>query len=207
MRTVTAKADSTGAFRATSGGYGFRLVAALPPQGSPEFLVTNRPGRLPVIVRLDGQGEPLFTFGEARFFGERFKFIEVTGCEDGDCYILETFEHPRELVQPLARPARQGFRLAAAAAVSTSAPSLSTDGYPLRPGQKRITTYFGGTLSVATLWVRQLDGTWFDTQDTADPSSGPRYDTREVAVPGDRFAWRAASANMTQTIEVESEVG
>lgn len=207
MRTVTAKADSTGAFRATSGGYGFRLVAALPPISAPGYLVTNRPGRLPVMVKLNGEGEPLFTFGEARFFAERFKFVEVTGAEDGDCYILETFEHPRELVQPLARAARQAYRLAAAVAVATAAPALATDGYPLRPGQRKITTYFGGTLSVATLWVRQLDGTWFDTQDQADPTSGPRYDTREVAVPGDRFAWRAAAGSMTQTIEVESEVG
>lgn len=206
MRTLIVKADASGACRSTAGGFGFRILSALPSPADPGFNVNERPGRLPVTVRLDGSSEPMTCFGEGHYFPARFKYLDITGAESGDVYLVQIFEDPRELVMPNARSGRQAFILQA---VGTSAPAadpaLATDGFPLRPGQRRITTYFGGVLGSATLWVRRLDGVWFNTADDVDPSAGPRYDTREIAVPGDRAYWRAAGAGLTFALEVESE--
>lgn len=207
MRTLLLKADSAGALRATATGYGFRIVPAIPAPGDAAANVNARPGRMPVIVRRNGTEEPLTCFAEGHYFEERFKFLDIQGAESGDSYLVQVFEAPRELVLPSARAGRQGHVLVpAGTAVPTAVPALSTDGFPLRPYQRRLTTYFEGVLTTATLYVRKLDGTWFNTNETADPTgANPRYETREIAVPGDRAQWVAAAINMTMTVEAESE--
>lgn len=211
MRTVLATVKADGRAEVASPGLGFRLRPGAQPPNALGYSRTQRPGSYPINLRIDGEGEVLTVANADSYYldpKKRFTFLQLVNGTAGDLWHCDVFESTGEGQSPAGRPSRVPIELAATGtAVPTTAPALAADGFALRTGQRRISTYFAGTLSVATLWVQLQNGTWFDTQDQADPASGPRYDTREVAVPGNRFAWRAAAGAMTMTIEAEAEVG
>lgn len=211
MRSVLATVKTDGRAEVASPGVGFRLRPGAQPPNAAGYSRTQRPGSYPVHVRIDGQGEPLIVANSDSFYFPKdrpFTFLQLVSAESGELWQVDVFEHRDEGQTPSGARQRVPFELApTGTAVPTTAPAAATDGYPLRNGQRSISTYFAGTLSVATLWVMLQDGTWFDTQDTADPSSGPRFDARDIRVSARRFAWRAASASMTMTIEVDAEHG
>lgn len=207
---VTVKAD--GRAEANAAGVGFRVRPAVTPKASADYARAARPGSYPVRVRIDGQGEALNVVNADSYYfaeGGRFRFLQVVDGEAGDVWQFDVFESREEGQTPAGRPARAPFELAPlGTAVPTAVPAVAGDGFLLRPGQRKITVYFAGALTTATLWVRQLDGTWFDLNESIDPTgANPRFDTRELGVPGDRFYLRAAAGGMTMKIEVDAEVG
>ena len=214
MRSLVATIKTDGRAEAASPGVGFRVRPGALPRTAPDYARTSRPGSYPIRVRLNGEGEPLlvqnadsYYFSDAKREEPAFKFLQLVDGESGDLWHIDIFETRQEGQTPAGRPSRAPFELLPAGTSAPAAnPALSTDGFPLRPGQRRITTYFAGAAGVATLWVRQLNGTWLNTLETID-STVQAYDTREVAVPGDRAFWRAAAAGLTMTVEVEAEVG
>lgn len=212
MRSGCFQADTTGKLRMRSSGLGFRVAPAVPDASSPSFSRVNRPGRLPLSVRMNNSGgEQLhITNSDARFFADAFTDLFIEGAESGDWYCVEIYESRQEGIIPAASKAVVPVELApAGTAVPAVDPTAFTDGYPLRPGMKAITSYFAGTLQAATLWVRTTGGVWKSLADVVDPSAAGAlaYDSRSIAVPGDRFYWRGAAAAMTVTIEAQMEVG
>jgi len=214
VRSLTVTVKSDGRAEGASPGVGFRVRPAALPRAAQDYSRSARPGSYPVRVRLDGAGESFLVLNaDSYYFAEgrepAFKFLQLVDGDPGDLWQIDVFETRAEGQTPAGRPSRAPFELVPAGTSAPNVnPTLATDGFPLRPGQRRITTYWAGTLGVATLWVRRLDGTWFNTLETVDSSGGAQlYDTREVAVPGDRAYWRATGAGLTYALEVEAEVG
>lgn len=212
MRNSLAIVKADGRAEANAAGVGFRVRPAVVPKASGDYNRAARPGSYPVRVKVGGQGEALNVVNaDSYYFAEkdRFGFLQVVDGDPGDVWQFDVFESRDEGQTPAGRPSRAPFELVRlGTAVPTAVPALATDGFVLRPGQRRLTVYFAGVLTTVTLWVLQLDGTWFDLNETVDPTgANPRYDTRELGVPGDRFYLRAAAGGMTMKIEVDAEVG
>lgn len=211
MRSHFATVKTGGVAEVGAPGVGFRLrPGAFPPNAS-GYARTQRPGSYPIQLKLDGQGEAITVLnGDSYYFGEAggFRFLQLVNGEAGDLWLVDVFESRDEGVTPDGKRQRVPYELApTGTAVPAADPAAAADGYALRNGQKTITTYFGGTLTTATLWVMKQDGTWFNTGEVVDPTGAPFYDTRDIRVSAKRFAWRAAAANMTMCLEVDAENG
>lgn len=208
MRSELFTADTSGAFRAYLRGSGFRIVPALPPvvATASEYAYGRRPGRYPLRVKVDGSGQPLHIGNsDARFFAEPFMLLDVEGAESGDVYCVEAYA-PGEGVIPAGARTRGSYRVQAATAAATVAPTLSSDGWAVRPQTTSLTFYAAGVLQVARLWVRSLDGTWTDTLEDLDFVTTPVI-TRFVDQPADRVYLRAAAATLTIAVDAAVEIG
>jgi hypothetical protein len=194
---------------------GFRVVPGVPSKNDAgNTSVKLRPGSFPVRVRERGTQKiiPLHN-SDSFYFGEEFgkqQGFDLLDVEDGDCWDVYLFDGPEDGVTAGGKRRTVPVRVADSAAVPNAVnPTLATEGYALRPGMVSITSYFGGTARACTLWVRQLDGTWFNTGEVVDNTivGAVLYDTRTLNVPGDRMYWSAAGAAQTVVVEAEMEVG
>jgi hypothetical protein len=211
-RHFPGKADANGVINLACpvGCFGFLVTPGAPSKNAAGNTdVKARPGAYPVTVRFRGGGEPIpIRNGHAFYFGSEARPFDIVDAESGDCWDVFAFETREDGMMLASQKASVPVRVSDAVAVSNAvAPTLITDGFALRPGTLNVTSYFGGTPRVNTLYVRLLDGTWFNTGETFDATAGLLYDTRVIAVPGDRFAWVAAGAAETVIIETRQEVG
>lgn len=195
---------------------GFRVAPGAPSKNdtAANSAVKLKPGSFPVRVRERGTGKiiPLRN-SDSVYFGYEFgaqQGFDLLDVENGDCWDVHLFDGPEDGMTAAGQKARVPVRIADTTAVPNGTPpTLATDGFPIRPGTLSLTTYFTGTPRVCTLWFRMLDGTWFATGETVDNTvvGATLYDSRQLAVPGDRFAWVATGAGQTCVIEASQEVG
>lgn len=209
MKSDLYRADSAGRVRVPTAGIGLRVAPSVPDAGAPEFNKANQPGRLPLCARLDSAGGTRIAVpnSDALFMREPFGEVFLEGGEAGGWYAVTVFEAPNESVIPSALKTIVAVELMPAGTAVATAVPIASEGVPLRPGMRAVTTYFAGVLQAATLYVMKTDGTWFNTNETVDPSAGQRYDSRIIAVPGSRFTWVAAGAGLTASIEAAWEIG
>lgn len=212
------RADSSGRILDAGGpGRALCLRPAVAPTkaGGENVGAVQMPGAFPVTVKLKGGGKagtfPVIN-SDVHFFapGDAFKGFDVVDCDASDTWEVTVWEE-----SPAGRFSAPTKALVPVAiqdtltAVPTAAPSLSTDGFPMRPGFKRYTLFFAGTARSHTLWVRKLDGVWFDTGIIVSDQTATteRVVPMDIHVPGDRFALRASGASQTLAVEGTFEVG
>lgn len=167
---------------------------------------TSIPGAYPVTVRFRGngrKGEFLVVDGRLNVLDEEFEGFDLINCkDDGDTFAVQVFSSPHAGFFPAG--SRSSVPVAVqntAVALATTSPNAATDGWPLRPGMSKFTVFYSGTDRVNRLWVRQLNGTWFDTkQDWTTATDGPMQPL-QVDVPGDRFTLVASGASQSVRIE------
>lgn len=196
-------------------GRAFCLKPAVKPRQSDVATEqpTQVPGAFPVRVRFKGKGkrgEVLVLDSDVHIYGEddAFDGFDILDAgDDGDTWAVYVFEHPHAgLFRTGAKSVVPVVVQNTAVAVPTSNPNASTDGWPLRPGLKNFTAFFSNTARTNRLWVRQLNGTWFDTGQDFAAATDP-MPTFTVDVPGDRFAFVASGANQNVRIEGKFETG
>lgn len=173
--------------------------------------VTSIPGSYPVTVRFRGggkRGELLVIDGRFHAFGpdDVFEGFDIVGCDAGDTWAVVVAADAQAGFFPASQRSAVPVALQnTAVAVPTSNPASATDGWPLRPGMTKFTLFFSGTARTNRLWIRQLNGTWFDTGQ--DYAGADLMVGLQVDVPGNRFALVASGASQNVRIEARYEVG
>lgn len=203
MQSKFRVANAAGVIERAGEGVGFCLMP-----GRKLSDLTVRPGAYPVRVKFNN-GKTVEVCGPHAFYCDPSEFrtsrdsqFRIEQCDPGASWNVITFDDASEGVRP-GTPQRLITRLQSATAVQTTVPSGS-DGWEVRHGTQSWTAYATGTLQVARLWQRDVDGNWYDTLEDLDFSLSPII-TRLVDCPG-RFALRAAAATMNLRIEVTEEV-
>lgn len=198
-----------------SPGRAFMLVPAVPSHnsaaGTPPVAV---PGSFPVRVRFKGGGKKGtmdVPNSQVHVYDpdDGFQDFDILDADVGDYWLVYVFESPHAGVFPAPTKTKIPVRVTASAvALAQTSPTLVTDGWPLRPNLTNFTAYFSGTARVNRLWVRLLDGTWFDTGvDYDQTATGERMQPFTVGVPGDRFTFVASGASQSVIIEGAFEAG
>ena len=161
MKSDLYRADSAGRVRVPTAGIGLRVAPSVPDAGAPEFNKANQPGRLPLCARLDSAGGTRIAVpnSDALFMREPFGEVFLEGGEAGGWYAVTVFEAPNESVIPSALKTIVAVELMPAGTAVATAVPIASEGVPLRPGMRAVTTYFAGVLQAATLYVMKTDGT------------------------------------------------
>lgn len=211
MRTAIIKADANGRIVNAGGAcHGLRLMPAVPSRNAPGN--TNQkavPGSFPVRVVPRGSAEPIDVINsDAFYFAREFPAFDIVDCDAGDVWLVTTFDSRDEGQMASGAKAQIPVRIADSVALPAADPALVTDGYPLRPNLRNFTVYFSGVARVNNLWVRQLDGTWFDTGVQYDQTATTeRMVNFTIGVPGDRWTLRPAGGAQQVVIEGAFETG
>jgi hypothetical protein len=167
---------------------------------------TQRPGSYPIRVTLDGGRYFDVTSDDAKCIDQSFRWLSLTGGEQGDTWKVQLLETRDERVYPPGQRGSVPVTVQAPTACPTAAPALATDGIKVRPGTRAHTFYASGTPTMAALYVRSNGGNWRDTGEVLDFGSTPVI-SRTVTNSGDRLALKADAVGMNIEIDAEVEVG
>jgi hypothetical protein len=197
------KANSSGVVvNAGPSCWGFMLAPGVPSRNEGQNSALKQiPGSFPVRVRFRGSKEELpVRNSQSFYFDKPCPEFDIIDCDSGDVWDVYVFDSRNDGIMRSGNRVKVPVRVSDAVALPAADPALATDGFPLRPNLTKFTVYFSGVARVNTMWVRQLDGTWFNMGDTYD-AAAQNYATFDIGVPGDRWILRPAGG--TQTVVVE----